>query len=142
MGKQPCVYILASKRNGTLYMGVTSNVALRVWTHKEGAVESFTKRHAVHRLVYFEMHATMQFAIQREKQLKKWRRRWKLELMEQFNPEWKDLTDHFAQIAGRVRAWEPGADVRPMHFPRCALPVETESAWIPAFAGMTNKNRQ
>lgn len=96
MAKQPCVYILASKRNGTLYIGVTANVAGRVWTHKVGVIESFTRRHAVYMLVYYEMHATMESAIQREKQIKKWRRRWKLELIEQFNPEWEGLTDHLA----------------------------------------------
>jgi putative endonuclease len=89
--KRPCVYILASGRNGTLYIGVTSDIARRGWTHKSGEVEGFTKRYSVHRLVYVEFHDTMPNAIVREKQLKKWRRAWKIELIEQANPQWRDL---------------------------------------------------
>ncbi len=89
--KQPAVYILASKRNGTLYIGVTSDLPGRVWTHKSGLVEGFTKKYDVDQLVYFEMHEDMTAAITREKQLKKWNRAWKLQLIEQQNPEWKDL---------------------------------------------------
>ena len=92
MAKRPCVYILASKRNGTLYTGVTSDLNKRVWTHKFGAVDGFTKQHSVRMLVYFEIHATMAAAIEREKQLKKWKRRWKVRLIEDSNPFWEDLS--------------------------------------------------
>ena len=89
--KQPAVYMLASKHNGTLYIGVTSNLPTRIWQHKNDHVEGFTKKYQVHNLVYFEVHEEMQAAIQREKQLKKWRRQWKIELIEKNNPDWKDL---------------------------------------------------
>lgn len=89
--RQPCVYILASKRNGTLYIGVTSDLMKRVWEHKNDLVDGFTKKYGVHRLVYFEMHEDMASAIQREKQLKKWNRNWKIQLIEKENPEWADL---------------------------------------------------
>jgi putative endonuclease len=91
MDKQFCVYILASKRNGTLYIGVTSELAARVWQHKSKAVEGFTAKYDVDRLVYYEAHGSAEAAIVREKQLKKWRRSWKLELIESLNPEWRDL---------------------------------------------------
>ncbi|MBS1209921.1 MAG: Excinuclease subunit domain protein [Proteobacteria bacterium] len=89
--KNPCVYILASQRNGTLYVGVTANLVQRVWQHKEGVVEGFTKRYGVKTLVWYEMHASMPEAIAREKALKEWRRAWKLELIEAGNPGWHDL---------------------------------------------------
>ena len=89
--KQPCVYILASKRNGTLYTGVTSDLVQRVWQHKNGVVEGFTRRYAVHWLVWFEIHETMASAIAREKAIKEWKRAWKIELIEQSNPTWRDL---------------------------------------------------
>ncbi len=91
MNKQPAVYILASQPNGTLYVGVTSDLARRVWEHKNDLVDGFTKKYGVHRLVYFELHVSMVEAIQREKQIKKWRRAWKIELVEKENPEWRDL---------------------------------------------------
>ena len=91
MKKQPAVYILASKRNGTLYIGVTSDLVKRVWEHKHDLVEGFTKRYGVHQLVWYEIHGTMKSAIKREKALKKWERSWKLKLIERKNPEWKDL---------------------------------------------------
>ncbi|WDT74395.1 MAG: GIY-YIG nuclease family protein [Candidatus Manganitrophus sp.] len=91
MFKQPAVYILASKRNGTLYVGVTSNLAKRVWEHKNALVEGFTNRYRVHHLVYYELHEEMELAISREKQIKKWNRAWKLELIEKQNSEWRDL---------------------------------------------------
>jgi putative endonuclease len=91
MSKQPAVYILASKRNGTLYIGVTRNLQKRAWEHKNDLVEGFTKRYGVHRLVYYELHNDMASAIQREKQMKKWNRAWKLELIERQNPDWRDL---------------------------------------------------
>lgn len=91
--KQPCVYLLASERNGTLYAGVTSDIARRAWLHKSDTIDGFTKRYAVHRLVYLEFHETMMDAISREKQIKKWRRAWKLALIEKENPRWRDLYD-------------------------------------------------
>ena len=90
---QPAVYVLASKRNGTLYIGVTSNLRKRVWEHKHDAVAGFTSRYSVHDLVCYELHEDMVSAIQREKQLKKWNRARKLELIEEFNPDWRDLWD-------------------------------------------------
>jgi putative endonuclease len=89
--RQPAVYILASKRNGTLYIGVTRNLQQRVWEHKNDLVKGFTKKYGVHRLVYYELHEDMMAAIRREKQMKKWNRTWKLELVETQNPEWEDL---------------------------------------------------
>ncbi|MFP3874794.1 MAG: GIY-YIG nuclease family protein [Thiohalophilus sp.] len=91
MDKLPCVYILANKRNGTLYTGVTSNLSGRVWQHKNDVVEGFTKRYRVHRLVWYEAHETMESAINREKAIKNWKRQWKLTLIESVNPGWEDL---------------------------------------------------
>ena len=91
MSKQPAIYILASKRNGTLYTGVTSNLIKRIWQHKSDLIAGFTKQHKVHSLVYYELHDNMDAAIQREKQLKKWNRAWKMQLIEEKNPSWKDL---------------------------------------------------
>jgi len=91
MRKQPCVYILATKRNGTLYVGVTSDLIKRVWEHKEDVVPGFTKRYKVHMLVWFEVHETMDAAITREKQIKKWNREWKIRRITETNPDWKDL---------------------------------------------------
>ncbi len=88
---QPCVYILASKKNGTLYVGVTSDLIKRVWQHTNDVVEGFTKEHTVHDLVYYEIHATMDSAISREKNIKAWKRAWKLVLIEKENLEWRDL---------------------------------------------------
>ncbi|EQD80420.1 Excinuclease ABC C subunit domain protein [mine drainage metagenome] len=89
--KNPCVYILASRRNGTLYVGVTSDLVGRVWQHKHDCVPGFSERYGVHDLVWFEMHATMESAIGREKAIKKWNRAWKVRLIEAGNPEWRDL---------------------------------------------------
>jgi putative endonuclease len=89
--KHPCVYLLASKRNGTLYVGVTSNLVKRVWEHKQHVVDGFTKRYGVDQLVWFEAHEEMESAISREKAIKNWKRAWKLDLIEKSNPEWKDL---------------------------------------------------
>ena len=91
MQKLPCVYILASSRNGTLYVGVTSDLLNRVWEHKNDLVKGFTKRYGVHMLVWYEVHETMESAIQREKNIKKWNRKWKLALIERLNPLWRDL---------------------------------------------------
>jgi putative endonuclease len=91
MTEQPAVYILASRRNGTLYTGVTSDLLKRIWEHRSGLAEGFTKRYGVHRLVYFEIHDYLTEAIRREKQIKKWRRAWKIDLIERTNPQWHDL---------------------------------------------------
>ena len=88
---QPCVYFLASKRNGTLYVGVTSNLVQRVWQHKGDLSEGFTKRYGVHTLVWYEGHDTMESAIAREKAIKGWKRAWKMALIEKSNPPWHDL---------------------------------------------------
>jgi putative endonuclease len=94
--KRPCVYILASQRNGTLYVGVTSELARRVWEHRSYAIISFVRDYSVYRLVFIEFHETMADAILREKRIKKWRRAWKLELIERHNPQWRDLPDELA----------------------------------------------
>ena len=91
MNKQPCVYILASKKNGTLYIGVTSNLVQRVWQHKNGQAPGFTEKYNVHMLVYYEQHENMVSAITREKQMKKWNRAWKIDMIEGANPQWEDL---------------------------------------------------
>ena len=89
--KQPCVFMLASGRNGTLYVGVTSDLVKRVWQHKENLAEGFTNKYGVHMLVWFEQHETMESAIAREKAIKKWNRAWKLKVIESMNPLWRDL---------------------------------------------------
>lgn len=91
MPKQPAVYILSNKHNGTLYVGVTSNLVQRVWQHKNNLVSGFTQKYNLHNLVFFEMLENMESAIQYEKQLKKWNRQWKIELIEKTNPNWNDL---------------------------------------------------
>ena len=91
--KQPCVYILASKKNGTLYAGVTSDLVKRIWQHKNNLVDGFTKDYQVHLLVWYEAHETMESAIKREKNIKAWKRLWKLRLIEEANPDWNDLFD-------------------------------------------------
>ena len=88
----PAVYMLASRRNGTLYIGVTSNLGRRVWEHQMELVEGFTKEYGVHTLVWYETHPTMESAITREKRMKAWRREWKIELIEESNPMWEDLS--------------------------------------------------
>jgi len=97
--RTPCVYILANQRNGTLYVGVTSDLIGRVWEHKRGEIEGFTKQYGIKLLVYLEVHATMSEAILREKQIKKWRRAWKIALIQRDNPEWRDLYDEIAGAA-------------------------------------------
>ena len=89
--KLPCVYILASKRNGTLYVGVTSNLPKRIWEHKNNLVAGFTQKYHVHQLVWYEAHDEMESAITREKQLKRWNRAWKIDLIEKTNQDWNDL---------------------------------------------------
>ena len=87
----PCVYILASKPHGVLYVGVTSNLPQRIWQHKNDLAPGFTQRYGVHNLVWYEVHETMESAIIREKRIKDWRRAWKIELIEKDNPHWRDM---------------------------------------------------
>ena len=89
--KQPATYILANKKKGVLYAGVTSNLVKRIWEHKQHLADGFTKKYHLHKLVYFELHEDMLEAVVREKQIKKWRRDWKVGLIERENPEWRDL---------------------------------------------------
>lgn len=89
--KEPQVYILANKPNGTLYIGVTSDLPQRIWQHRNDATDGFTSKYQVHRLVWHETHGTMESAITREKQLKNWKRLWKINLIEKTNPHWRDL---------------------------------------------------
>ena len=91
MERQPCVYLLASKRNGTLYAGVTSNLVKRIWEHKHHVVDGFTKKYGVEILVWYEVHETMESAISREKAIKNWKREWKINVIEMMNPQWLDL---------------------------------------------------
>ena len=102
--KQPCVYILASGPYGTLYIGVTSDLIARLWQHRTDAVDGFTSRYAVHFLVRFEQFDDMASAIAREKQLKRWHRQWKINLIESENPDWHDLA--------------PGVGLPPLPSPR------------------------
>jgi putative endonuclease len=95
--RNPCVYLLASQRNGTLYVGVTSNLLARIWQHRNNMIDGFTQCHRVHGLVWFEPHETMESAIAREKAIKAWKRAWKIELIEKSNPYWPDL---YAEICG------------------------------------------
>ncbi|MDO8282429.1 MAG: GIY-YIG nuclease family protein [Thermodesulfovibrionia bacterium] len=88
------VYILSNKRNGTLYTGITSDLIKRVYEHKNNLVDGFTKKHNIHRLIWYENHKSPEAAITREKQIKKWKRIWKLELIEKENPEWNDLYEN------------------------------------------------
>lgn len=90
------VYILANKRNGTLYVGMTDNLVRRVWEHREGSIDGFTKQYGVKALVWFEEHSSRESAFTRERQIKKWRRHWKLQAIEGRNPEWKDLWEEIA----------------------------------------------
>ena len=89
--KHPCVYLLASRRNGTLYLGITSNLIQRVWQHKSDLTEGFTRRYGVHTLVWYEGHDTIESAIAGEKAIKEWKRAWKIALIGKSNPQWRDL---------------------------------------------------
>ena len=100
MNKTYYTYILASKRNGTLYIGVTSNLIKRVYEHKNDLVSGFTREYQVHQLVYFEQHEDVAAAIRREKRLKEWQRKWKLALIEISNPRWTDLYDEITGSRG------------------------------------------
>ena len=90
--KLPCVYMLASRRNGTLYVGVTADLPARIYHHQHELVDGFTKRYGVHHLVWYEPHPTMESAIVREKAIKEWKRAWTMELIERSNPQWRDLS--------------------------------------------------
>jgi len=96
MPKQPCVYILTNRRNGTLYVGVTSNLARRIWEHRNHIECEFTTRYALTRLVWYEPYDTMEGAIRREKQIKKWNRDWKINRIIEMNPDWRDLYEDLA----------------------------------------------
>ena len=96
--KQPCVYIMSSRRNGTLYVGVSSDLVQRAWQHKNECADGFTKRYKVKRLVWYEVHENMESAIKREKAIKKWNRDWKVELVEGSNPGWINLYDEILGI--------------------------------------------
>jgi len=93
MSKFPCVYIISSKPNGTLYTGVTSDLVKRIGQHKQKTIAGFTKKYNLTRLVWYESSESMISAIEREKKIKNWKRQWKIELIEKENPEWKDLFD-------------------------------------------------
>ena len=101
MEKQPATYIMASNRNGTLYVGVTSDLIGRTWQHREHVVDGFTKKYGVAKLVWYKLHGTMESAITREKQIKNWNRKWKVRLIEEGNPYWNDL---WLDITGQARA--------------------------------------
>jgi putative endonuclease len=105
MERQPCVYLLASKPNGTLYAGVTSNLVKRVWEHKQHLVEGFTRTYGVDRLVWYEVHESMISAISREKAIKNWKRAWKVKTIETMNPEWRDL---YEDLVGDGSRHAPG----------------------------------
>ena len=92
-----CVYILASARNGTLYVGITSDLIKRIWQHKNDEADGFTRKYGIHTLVWFEQHTSAEAAIVREKQIKEWQRKWKLELIEAGNPTWRDLYDEITK---------------------------------------------
>ena len=96
--QQYWVYILTSQRNGTLYIGITNNLHRRVWEHKQQKVKGFTNKYEVHHLVYYELHESVEMAITREKQIKKWNRLWKLNLIENRNPTWKDLYEEIRKF--------------------------------------------
>lgn len=94
----PTVYILTNVYNGTLYVGVTSNLVQRIWQHREKTADGFTKRYGLDRLVWYEIHQTMEAAIGREKQIKRWNRAWKIRLIEETNSAWRDLYEEVAQF--------------------------------------------
>ena len=108
MDRTPAVYILASGFHGTLYVGGISDLLARIWQHRTGALGGFTARHGIKRLVWFEMHGDMDSAITREKQLKIWKRAWKIALIEEANPTWRDLAEDFG-LKSLIRKVDPGS---------------------------------
>ena len=127
---QPVVYLLASHRNGTLYTGVTSNLIARIAQHRDGVTRGFTRDYGIKRLVWFEAHAEMTSAIQREKRIKKWLRAWKIALIEADNPNWRDLAvDLGLEMAPSTRLRHPGLDPGPISRPgraRDGFPLSRE----------------
>ncbi len=113
MEKDPAVYILATKRNGTLYVGVTSDFVSRVSEHKQDLIDGFTKRYKIHRLVYIEMHHDMDAAIKREKQIKRWRRAWKIALIEENNSQWRDLYPELSGLTDPTLTTATLGELRP-----------------------------
>ena len=109
MERVPCVYLLASRFHGTLYTGVTSILLGRVWQHREEITKGFTARYGIKRLVWFEVHETIESAIRREKSIKRWRREWKLDLIEKENPTWRDLAEDFGFDSLIKRKVDPGS---------------------------------
>ena len=107
MERVPCVYILASSFHGTLYTGVTSQLPGRAWQHREEVTGGFAARYGVKRLVWFEIHETMESAIKREKSIKRWHRQWKIELVERENPAWRDLAEDFGFDSLIEKMWIP-----------------------------------
>jgi putative endonuclease len=105
---QPTVYVLASRRYGTLYTGVTSNLMQRIYQHREEVIKGFTSRNKVKTLVWFEQHGTMETAIQREKRIKNWNRQWRINLIESDNPDWRDLCVDLGFPMLRTRFWDKG----------------------------------
>lgn len=126
--KSPVVYMLASQRNGTLYIGVSSDLIKRVWQHREGLADGFTKQHGVKMLVWYEQHETMESAIGKEKAMKKWLRKWKLNAIEKLNPEWVDL---WPAING-----ETAHSANPAFIPAPASFIPVSISVIPAKAGI------
>jgi putative endonuclease len=108
--RRPCVYVLASKERGTLYVGVTSDLIKRIWEHKNNVVDGFTKKYRVHNLVWYEQHGTMEAAILREKAIKEWKRAWKLELIESTNPHWDDLYPGLTNQSGEQDGFRPAPE--------------------------------
>lgn len=102
MPKQFAIYILSNKPNGTLYIGVTSNLVKRIWEHKDKVIDGFSKRYSLDKLVYYELHDNAESAIRREKRLKFWQRQWKIELIEKHNPKWCDLYDEICGSCGQA----------------------------------------
>jgi len=109
MERIPCVYLLASGFHGTLYTGVTSNLVGRTWQHREGITGGFTARYSVKRLVWFEVHETMESAIGREKSIKRWHRQWKVQLVEAENSVWRDLAEDFGFESLIMKKVDPGS---------------------------------
>jgi len=107
MDRTPCVYLLASGFHGTLYTGVSSNLLVRIWQHREEVTRGFTKRYGVKRLVWFEIHERMDTAIGREKSIKRWQRAWKVQLIEADNPTWRDLAEDFGFKSLIKNRWTP-----------------------------------
>jgi putative endonuclease len=111
--KQPATYIVSNRKNGTLYVGVTSALWKRIHDHKNGTFDGFTRKYGLHNLVWYEHHHDMTAAIRREKLLKKWLRQWKLDLIDRFNPTWADLHEVIDPVATLADAVEPGQKMAP-----------------------------